>query len=75
VDGEVRLEGDAGDLLGHPMNCLAWIAASPVAAAFGGLKAGQVVMLGSVTPPIWLDGPCTVTVEFPPLPRVRVTFA
>jgi 2-keto-4-pentenoate hydratase len=75
IDGEVRLEGDAGDLLGHPMNCLAWIAASPVAAAFGGLKAEQVVMLGSVTTPIWLDGPCTVTVEFPPLPKVRVTLA
>lgn len=74
VDGVVRMEGKAGDLLGHPMNCLAWLAASPVAAAFGGLKAGQVVMLGSVTPPIWLDGPCRVSVNFPPLPEVRVQF-
>jgi 2-keto-4-pentenoate hydratase len=38
-----------------------------VAAAFGGLREGQVVLLGSVTPPIWLDGPGVVTVEFPPL--------
>lgn len=72
IDGEMKLEGKAGDLLGHPMNCLAWLAASPVAAAFGGLKAGQVVMLGSVTPPIWLPGPCRVTVDFPPLPVVEV---
>jgi 2-keto-4-pentenoate hydratase len=72
VNGEVRSEGRATDLLGHPLNSLAWLAGSPVAAAFGGLKAGQVVMLGSVTPPIWLTHPCTVTVEFAPLPPVVV---
>jgi hypothetical protein len=31
-------------------------------------------MLGSVTPPIWLDGPCAVTVAFDGLPDVRVEF-
>jgi 2-keto-4-pentenoate hydratase len=74
VNGVVQMEGKAGDLLGHPMNCLAWLAASPVASAFGGLKAGQVVMLGSVTPPLWLAGPCSVTVDFSPLPVVTVQF-
>ena len=74
VDGVARMDGKAGDLLGHPMNCLAWLAGSPVAAAFGGLRAGQVVMLGSVTPPIWLEAPCHVTVDFSPLPAVRVQF-
>ena len=67
--------GDKGvttDLLGHPLNGLAWLAESEEAAAFGGLKAGQVVMLGSVTPPMWLTGPATVTVEFAPLPKVTV---
>ena len=53
INGQSHGEGRARDLLGHPLNSLAWLAASPVAAAFGGLKAGQVVMLGSVTPPIW----------------------
>ncbi|HET6608582.1 MAG TPA: hypothetical protein VFG62_18040 [Rhodopila sp.] len=65
-------EGITTDLLGHPLNGLAWLAASPLAAAFGGLKAGQVIMLGSVTPPIWLDGPAEVTVSFPPLPVVTL---
>ena len=67
--------GDAGvttDLLGHPLQGLALLAASALAAAFGGLKAGQVVMLGSVTPPIWLSGPTVVTVSFPPLPPVTL---
>ncbi len=67
------VERDAGvttDLMGHPFTCLAWLASSSVAAAFGGLKAGQFVMLGSVTPPIWLDGPALVKVEFEGLPAV-----
>lgn len=72
VEGQTRGEGLACDLLGHPMNSLAWLAGSDVAAAFGGLRAGQVIMLGSVTPPIWLDGPAEVIVAFPPLPEVRL---
>ena len=72
VDGVVRDQGVAADLLGHPLNGLAWLAASPVAAAFGGLRAGQVVLLGSVTPPLWLDGPGEVTVTFPPMGAVTL---
>jgi len=72
IDGHLRDEGVGADLMGHPMNCLAWLAGSPVAAAFGGLKAGQVIMLGSVTPPVWLTEPASVTVEFFPLPPVQV---
>ncbi|MBN9561820.1 MAG: hypothetical protein J0H14_14000 [Alphaproteobacteria bacterium] len=72
VNGEFCGEGLGADLLGHPLNSLAWLAGSVEAAAFGGLRAGQVVMLGSVTPPIWLDGPSTVTVAFTSLPPVEV---
>jgi 2-keto-4-pentenoate hydratase len=72
LDGHQRDEGVGADLMGHPMNCLAWLAGSSVAAAFGGLKAGQMIMLGSVTPPVWLTGPASVTVEFSPLPPVMV---
>jgi 2-keto-4-pentenoate hydratase len=64
VDGEMRGEGVGADLLGHPLAALTWLANSGIALAYGGLRAGQSVMLGSVTPPIWLDGPCIVTVEF-----------
>jgi 2-oxo-3-hexenedioate decarboxylase/2-keto-4-pentenoate hydratase len=69
------VERDAGvttDLMGHPFHCLAWLASSEVAAAFGGLKAGQCIMLGSVTPPVWLDEPAEVMVAFEGLPRVTV---
>jgi 2-keto-4-pentenoate hydratase len=70
IDGVERDAGVTSDLLGHPFTCLAFLASSSVAAAFGGLQAGQCVMLGSVTPPVWLDGPAQVTVEFEGLPKV-----
>jgi 2-keto-4-pentenoate hydratase len=73
ADG-VADEGVTSDLLGHPLNGLSWLAGSAEAAAFGGLKAGQVIMLGSVTPPVWLTGPASVTVSFPPFPAVTVRF-
>jgi 2-keto-4-pentenoate hydratase len=74
IDGAPQGGGVGGDLLGHPLNSLCWLAGSSLARRFGGLKAGQVVMLGSVIPPLWLVGPCTVRVAFPPLPAVTVTF-
>jgi 2-keto-4-pentenoate hydratase len=73
VDGLERAMGHGRDLLGHPMAALAWLAGSPTVAAFGGLKAGQVVMLGSVTPPIWLDRACHVSVRFEGLGEATVT--
>ena len=70
VDGVERGAGTGADLLGGPMQALAWLAASAEAAAFGGLQAGQVVMLGSVALPVWLDGPGRIEVLFPPLAPV-----
>ncbi len=75
VDGHERDRGVGADLMGHPLNGLAWLAGSAVAEAFGGLKAGQVIMLGSVTPPVWLTGPAVITVEFAPLPPVQFHLA
>ncbi len=74
VDGALRGEGVGADLLGHPFQALAWLAASGAARVFGGLRAGQVVFLGSVTPPIWIDGPGRVQVEFAGLGAVELRF-
>ena len=63
VDGALRGEGPGSVLMGDPLAALAWLAGSECAAAFGGLKAGQVVFLGSVCTPVWLPGPCRVTVS------------
>jgi 2-keto-4-pentenoate hydratase len=72
VDGAERASGVGADLLGDPLAALAWLADSGAAHAFGGLRAGQVVFLGSVTPPIWLDGPCAVEVQFDGMGSVRL---
>jgi 2-keto-4-pentenoate hydratase len=72
VDGVVRGEGLGAELLGHPMKALTWLAGSAEVRAFGGLKAGQVVMLGSVATPVWVDGPCGVTVAFAGMGEVRL---
>lgn len=56
IGGRVVGAGHGRDLLGHPLAALAWLAGSGAAEVFGGLRAGQVVWLGSVTPPIWLEG-------------------
>jgi len=74
VGGAMRGEGVGADLLGHPLDALAWLAASPAARVFGGLRKGQVVFLGSVTPPAWIEGPCDVVVEFDTLGRVDLRF-
>ncbi|HZF75583.1 MAG TPA: fumarylacetoacetate hydrolase family protein [Acetobacteraceae bacterium] len=72
VDGRLRGEGVGADLLGHPFQALAWLANSGAAHAFGGLRAGQVVFLGSVTPPIWISAPAKVEVEFDGLGAVEL---
>lgn len=74
VNGKLFGEGQGGDLLGHPLAVLRWLAASPAAAAFGGLRAGQVILCGSVTPPAWLSGPAEVEVSFEGLGAVTVRF-
>lgn len=72
VDGAVRGEGRGRELLGGPFEALAWLAQSAEAAAFGGLRAGQIVMLGSVCPPVWLDGPAHVVATFAGLGAVTL---
>jgi 2-keto-4-pentenoate hydratase len=74
VRGASRGVGHGRDLLGHPFDALAWLADSGAARAFGGLRAGQFVWLGSVTPPIWLDGPGDVVVAFEDLGKATLRF-
>ncbi|WP_298258576.1 fumarylacetoacetate hydrolase family protein [Bradyrhizobium sp.] len=46
-DGDLIGEGCGRDILGHPFNSVAWLAAQ-LASRGGALKAGEVVMTGSV---------------------------
>lgn len=73
LNGTPVASGFGHELLGHPLRALAWLAGSAEAAAFGGLRAGQIVLLGSVCPPVWLEEPAEVEVRFPQLDPVSVS--
>ncbi len=72
IGGRVVAEGHGRELLGHPLEALAWLAGSGAAREFGGLQAGQVVWLGSVTLPVWLEGPTEVVADFEGLGTARL---
>lgn len=54
-DGVAIGEGHGRDILGHPFNSAAWLA-TQLAARGEGLKAGQVVMTGSVMKTVFPEG-------------------
>ena len=53
INGELVGEGMGSDVMGHPLEPLAWLANS-LAARGQELKAGMVVITGSIVPPKWL---------------------
>jgi len=75
INGKSHGGGKGSDLMGHPLECVRWLANSLAAAAFGGLKIGQVVLCGSVVPPQWLEGPSEVAIVFDILGEVKVSIA
>jgi 2-oxo-3-hexenedioate decarboxylase/2-keto-4-pentenoate hydratase len=65
--------GTGADVLGHPHNALAWLA-NHLAAENKGLRAGQIVLTGSLVKTAWLDAGDEVTMELQGLGRVAVDF-
>ena len=62
VDGEQRATGHGRDIMGHPMAALMWLVNSGT--THDGLKAGDLVTLGSLAPPLKFDGPCLVEARY-----------
>jgi 2-oxo-3-hexenedioate decarboxylase/2-keto-4-pentenoate hydratase len=74
VDGGQVGEGKGADVLGHPMNALAWLAG--LRAARGDrLKAGEIISLGSLTETRWLDPGTRVEVVIDGLGDIGLTYA
>lgn len=69
VNGTVAFAGKASDILGHPLNSLAWLAEHRVAHG-SPLKAGDLVTLGSISPGIPVTEPGRVVVRFDRLGHV-----
>ena len=77
VNGAAAGEGQGRDILGHPLEALAWLA-NLKARGDGdpgeGLAAGETVMLGSVVETKWLARGDEVEVEVDGLGAARVVF-
>jgi 2-keto-4-pentenoate hydratase len=74
INGAEVSRGTGADVLGHPHNPLAWLA-NHLAEEGKGLKAGQIVLTGSLVKTIWLEPGDQVTMELSGLGEVRATFS
>ena len=72
VNGLEAAQGTGADVLGHPHNPLAWLA-NHLAEAGKGLRAGQIVLTGSLVKTIWLEAAATVTMDLSGLGSVELT--
>lgn len=54
IDGEPRGTGSGADVMGHPFEVVAWLANALRGHGLG-LRAGDVVLTGSMAPVVWLE--------------------
>lgn len=73
VDGALAGAGRGADILGHPLQALAWLA-NERARQGAPLKAGQFVLLGSVVKTVFLERPAKVRVELEGLGGAEIEF-
>jgi len=74
INGEERGRGTGADVLGHPHHALAWLA-NHLASQGTGLRAGEIVMTGSLVKTVWLAAGDEARMEFSGLGTVQVAFA
>lgn len=72
LDGAVASSGNARDILGHPLNSLAWLA-DQAAGRGTPLRAGEIVTLGSIVAALRPDRPARVEASFDGLGAAAVT--
>jgi 2-keto-4-pentenoate hydratase len=73
INGQEAGRGTGADVLGHPHDALAWLA-NHLASQGSGLRAGQIVMTGSLVKTVWLKAGDEATMEFSGLGQVQVKF-
>jgi 2-keto-4-pentenoate hydratase len=74
VNGAEVARGTGADVLGHPHNPLAWLA-NHLAGQGKGLRAGQIVLTGSLVKTLWLDAGDSVTMDLSGLGAVQASFS
>ena len=74
INGVEAGQGTGADVLGHPHNALAWLA-NHLAAEGKGLRAGEIVLTGSLVKTVWLKPGDKVVMELEGLGSVAATFS
>ena len=74
INGQEAGRGSGADVLGHPHEALAWLA-HHLASRGTGLRAGEIVMTGSLVKTVWLQAGDEATMEFSGLGNVQIAFA
>jgi len=73
INGAEVGQGTGADVLGHPHNALAWLA-NHLAAAGKTLRAGEIVLTGSLVKTVWLNAGDRVAMDLSDLGEVSVSF-
>jgi 2-oxo-3-hexenedioate decarboxylase/2-keto-4-pentenoate hydratase len=73
INGAEVGKGTGADVLGHPHNALAWLA-NHLAADGKGLRAGEIVLTGSLVKTVWLGAGDKVMMDLSGLGTVEVAF-
>jgi 2-keto-4-pentenoate hydratase len=73
INGDEVARGTGADVLGHPHNALAWLA-NHLAARGMALRAGQIVLTGSLVKTVWLGMGDEVVMDLSGLGAVAVDF-
>ncbi|SHH61580.1 2-keto-4-pentenoate hydratase [Bradyrhizobium erythrophlei] len=74
INGKAVGQGTGADVLGHPHHALAWLA-NHLAAGAKGLRAGEIVLTGSLVKTAWLNAGDEVIMELVGLGKVGANFA
>jgi 2-keto-4-pentenoate hydratase len=73
INGVQAGQGTGADVLGHPHDALAWLA-DHLAAKGMSLRAGEIVLTGSLVKTVWLQANDEAVMELEGLGRVAVSF-
>jgi 2-keto-4-pentenoate hydratase len=73
INGVEAGQGTGADVLGHPHNALAWLA-NHLAADGKTLRAGEIVLTGSLVKTVWLNAGDKVVMELSGLGKVEAAF-
>ncbi len=74
INGAEVGRGTGADVLGHPHHALAWLA-NHLASDGNGLRAGEIVLTGSLVKTVWLKPGDRVSMELSGLGTVSATFS